>query len=58
MPGWSALGGQAQSAYTTGDVDLNDTGLGYSVRFLKVLLYTHLICFRVQVALRQDLLWG
>lgn len=31
MTGWSALGGQAQSAYTTGDVDLTDGILGHSV---------------------------
>lgn len=31
MPGWSALGGQAQSAYTTGAVDLTDRALGHSV---------------------------
>ncbi|KAF8865226.1 amidase signature enzyme [Acephala macrosclerotiorum] len=30
MPGWSAVGGQCQSAYTKGDVDLSDTGLGHS----------------------------
>ncbi|EHK23114.1 uncharacterized protein TRIVIDRAFT_191664 [Trichoderma virens Gv29-8] len=30
MPGWSALGGQAQSAYTTGAVDLTDRVLGHS----------------------------
>ncbi|KAL2064596.1 hypothetical protein VTL71DRAFT_3733 [Oculimacula yallundae] len=30
MPGWSAIGGQAQSAYTSGDVDLSDTGLGHT----------------------------
>ncbi|PTB49596.1 hypothetical protein M431DRAFT_500069 [Trichoderma harzianum CBS 226.95] len=30
MPGWSALGGQTQSAYTTGDVDLTDCILGHS----------------------------
>ena len=32
MPGWSAIGGQTQSAYTQGDVDLQDTGLGHSSR--------------------------
>lgn len=31
MSGWSALGGQAQSAYTNGDVDLRDTVLGHTV---------------------------
>lgn len=33
MSGWSApaLGGQAQSAYTNGDVDLQDTVLGHTV---------------------------
>ncbi|KAL6824617.1 amidase signature domain-containing protein [Trichoderma sp. SZMC 28015] len=30
MPGWSALGGQTQSAYTLGDVDLTDRILGHS----------------------------
>ncbi|CZR55425.1 related to glu/asp-tRNA amidotransferase subunit A [Phialocephala subalpina] len=30
MPGWSAVGGQTQSAYTRGNVDLSDTGLGHS----------------------------
>ncbi|KAL6693352.1 amidase signature domain-containing protein [Trichoderma pleuroticola] len=30
MPGWSALGGQTQSAYTTGAVDLTDGVLGHS----------------------------
>ncbi|CZT03260.1 uncharacterized protein RCO7_09267 [Rhynchosporium graminicola] len=30
MPGWSAVGGQAQSAYTFGDVDLSDTPLGHT----------------------------
>ncbi|KAK1245164.1 hypothetical protein MKX08_004793 [Trichoderma sp. CBMAI-0020] len=30
MPGWSALGGQAQSAYTTGAVDMTDRVLGHS----------------------------
>ncbi|KAL6789708.1 amidase signature enzyme [Trichoderma sp. SZMC 28012] len=30
MTGWSALGGQTQSAYTTGDVDLTDCILGHS----------------------------
>ncbi|UKZ68357.1 uncharacterized protein TrAtP1_009396 [Trichoderma atroviride] len=30
MPGWSALGGQTQSAYTTGAVDLTDRVLGHS----------------------------
>ncbi|KAH0523116.1 hypothetical protein TsFJ059_008166 [Trichoderma semiorbis] len=30
MTGWSALGGQTQSAYTTGDVDLTDRILGHS----------------------------
>ncbi|QYT03682.1 Amidase domain-containing protein [Trichoderma simmonsii] len=30
MPGWSAVGGQTQSAYTTGDVDLTDRLLGHS----------------------------
>ncbi|KAF3067517.1 putative amidase [Trichoderma lentiforme] len=30
MPGWSALGGQTQSAYTIGDVDLTDRILGHS----------------------------
>lgn len=31
MSGWSALGGQAQSAYTSGNVDLQDTPLGHTV---------------------------
>jgi amidase len=31
MPGWSALGGQTQSAYTIGDVDLTDGSMGQSV---------------------------
>ena len=30
MPGWSAIGGQTQSPYTRGDVDLQDKGLGHS----------------------------
>ncbi|PKK54888.1 hypothetical protein CI102_381 [Trichoderma harzianum] len=30
MPGWSALGGQTQSVYTTGVVDLTDRLLGHS----------------------------
>ncbi|KKP02347.1 hypothetical protein THAR02_05547 [Trichoderma harzianum] len=30
MTGWSAVGGQTQSAYTTGDVDLADRILGHS----------------------------
>ncbi|KAN0114724.1 Amidase signature domain containing protein [Hyaloscypha variabilis] len=30
MPGWSAVGGQTQSAYTVGNVDLTDNGLGHS----------------------------
>ena len=34
MPGWSAVGGQTQSAYTVGDVDLSDNGMGHTVRNL------------------------
>ena len=30
MAGWSAVGGQTQSAYTRGDVDFQDKGLGHS----------------------------
>lgn len=30
-PGWSAIGGQIQSAYTTGDYEYDDLGLGNSV---------------------------
>ncbi|MCJ1322634.1 hypothetical protein MMC15_007983 [Xylographa vitiligo] len=30
MAGWSAVGGQTQSAYTSGDVDLQDSPLGHS----------------------------
>ncbi|CZS97129.1 related to glu/asp-tRNA amidotransferase subunit A [Rhynchosporium agropyri] len=40
MPGWFAVGGQAQSAYTFGDVDLSDAPLGHTCGILPVALGT------------------
>jgi len=57
MPGWSAVGGQTQSAYTRGNVDLSDTGLGHSVRNSSTAVVAWLISSSRLVDRRPAQLW-
>ncbi|KAH8601745.1 amidase signature domain-containing protein [Bisporella sp. PMI_857] len=47
-PGWSAIRGQCQSAYTSDDFDLDDLGFGHSVSSLFTFLYKLLNCYNYQ----------